>query len=53
MRKAFNIKRKTFVIIFKGLSVARNCLRPESGPLIHEFLYVRTIGLAYVETSRD
>ena len=52
-RKAFKIKRKTFVIIFKGLSVVRNCLRPESGPIIHEFLYFRTIGLAYAETLRD
>ena len=24
---------KTFFIIFKGFSVAKNCLRPESGPL--------------------
>ena len=26
-----------FLIIFKGLSVVRNCLRPEKGPLNHLF----------------
>ena len=27
------MKQKAFFIIFKGLSVAKNCLRPESGSL--------------------
>ena len=27
------MKQKAFFIIFKGLSVAKNCLRPESVPL--------------------
>ena len=35
-KKAFNMKQKAFVIIFEGLSLARNCLRAESGPLIEE-----------------
>ena len=34
MKRAFNVKQKTFSIIFKGLSVASNCLKPESGLLI-------------------
>ena len=29
----FNNKQKAFFIDFKGLSVVRNCPRPESGPL--------------------
>ena len=33
MKSAFEVKQKTFFIIFKGLSVAKNCLRPESAPL--------------------
>ena len=32
-KRAFNMKYKTFLIIFKGLSVVRNCLRLESGLL--------------------
>ena len=32
MRRALRWK-KVFFIIFKGLSVAKNCLRPESAPL--------------------
>ena len=32
-KRDFHIKCKTFFIIFEGLSVARNCLRPETGPL--------------------
>ena len=31
-KKAFEVKQKAFFIIFKGLSVAKNCLRPESVP---------------------
>ena len=33
MKTAFKVKQKTFFIIFKALSVAKNCLRPESAPL--------------------
>ena len=32
-KRAFKVKWKTFFIIFKGVSVARICLRPESVPL--------------------
>ena len=30
MKRAFRVKKKAFFIIFKGLSVAKNCPRPES-----------------------
>ena len=33
MKRVFKKNLKTFFIIFPGLSVARNCLRPETGPL--------------------
>ena len=33
-KRTFKVKQKAFFIIFKGLSVAKNCLRPESAPLI-------------------
>ena len=33
MKRAFELKQKAFFIIFKGLSVSKNCLRPESAPL--------------------
>ena len=35
MRKerAFKVKQKAFSIIFKGLSVIKNCLRPQSSPV--------------------
>ena len=33
MKKAFEVKQKAFFIIFKGLSVAKNCLRPVRAPL--------------------
>ena len=32
-KRAFYVKQKSFFIIFKGLSFAKNCLRPESAPL--------------------
>ena len=35
MKRAFEVKWKAFFIIFKGLSVAKNCLRPENAPLSH------------------
>ena len=31
---AFKVKQKAFFIILKGLSFAKNCLRPESAPLM-------------------
>ena len=33
MKKVFEVKYNTFFIIFKGLSVAKNCLKPENAPL--------------------
>ena len=33
MKRAFEVKQKAFFIIFKGLSVAKNCLRAESASL--------------------
>ena len=32
-KRAFIMKWKAFFIIFKGLSITRNCLRPDSGSL--------------------
>ena len=32
-KRAFEVKWKAFFIIFKELSVTKNCLRPESAPL--------------------
>ena len=32
MKRAFKLNKKTFFIIFKVLSVAKNCLKPESAP---------------------
>ena len=32
--RAFNMKSKAYFIIFKGLSITRSCLRPESASLI-------------------
>ena len=34
MKKAFEVEQKAFFIIFKGLSVAKSCLRPDSEPLM-------------------
>ena len=33
MKRAFEVKQKAFFIIFKGLSIAKKCLRPERVPL--------------------
>ena len=33
MKKPFEVKQKAFFIIFKGLSVVKNCLRPENALL--------------------
>ena len=33
-KRAFNMKQKAFFTIFKGLSIARNCLKPKSGSLL-------------------
>ena len=32
--RAFDVKLKAFFIIFKGFSATKNCLRPESAPLM-------------------
>ena len=32
-KRAFEVKEKAFFIIYNGLGVAKNCLRPESDPL--------------------
>ena len=36
-KTAFKVKLKAFFIIFTGLSIAKNCLRPKIAPLIHNF----------------
>ena len=38
MKRAFEVKQEALFIIFKGLSIAKNCLRPDSAPLtwIHQ-----------------
>ena len=33
-KRAFEVKQKAFFIIFKGLSAVKNCIRPESAPLM-------------------
>ena len=33
MKRVFEVKYKVFFVIFKGLSAAKNFLRPESAPL--------------------
>ena len=33
MKRASVLKQKAFFLIFKGLLVAKKCLRPESAPL--------------------
>ena len=38
MKRTLKVKQKTFFVIFKGLSVAKYCLRPESVPLIISIL---------------
>ena len=32
-KRAFNMKLKVFFVLFKGFSIVRNCLRPDSRPL--------------------
>ena len=39
MKRAFDVKLKAVFIIFKGLSAVKNCLRPESAPLIQPAAY--------------
>ena len=39
--KSFWDEIKTFLIIFKGLSDAKNCLRPESSPLMLEGIIIK------------
>ena len=31
---SYNVKLNLFFIIFRGLSIAKNCLRPDSEPLM-------------------
>ena len=42
-KRAFKVKQKAFFIIFKGLSVAKNCLIPERVPLkkVYYEVYIR------------
>ena len=37
-KRDFKMKKKAFFIIFKGLSVAKNCFRPESVPIMQKCL---------------
>ena len=37
MKRAFKVKWKPFFVIFKGLSFAVNCLRPECASEFSEF----------------
>ena len=46
MKRPFEVKQKAFFIIFRGLSVAKNSLRPESAPLnIHYNPFVSKISV--------
>ena len=47
MKRAFELKQKAFFIIFKGLSIAKNCLRPESVPLIESGRYLIKMTIIY------
>ena len=40
-KRAFKVKQKGFFIIFKGVSVAKNHLRPESAPLRNNMLKLK------------
>ena len=40
-KRAFDVKLKAFFIIFKGLSAAKYCLKPESTPL--STLYINSL----------
>ena len=37
--KSFEVKLKAFFIIFKGISVVKSCLRPESVPLMSTIIF--------------
>ena len=43
MERAFKVKSKAFFIIFKGVSVIKNCLRRESAPLNRKTIEARVI----------
>ena len=43
MKRAFEVEQKVFFIIFEGLSVATNCLLPESAPLKSRFLLTKEL----------
>ena len=42
-KEAFNIKQKYFFSFLKGISIARNCLRRKSGPLMNLLFFFISI----------
>ena len=45
-RRVFDVKSKAFFIVFKVLSAAKNCVRPESAPLKYrEIITVKAVTL--------
>ena len=51
MKGAFEVKQKAFFIIFKELSVAKICLRPESMSLILQSLQKDPHSIDFLEIS--
>ena len=51
MKGAFEVKQKAFFIIFKELSVAKICLRPESMSLILQSLQKDHHSIDFLEIS--
>ena len=49
---AFVVKQKAFFIIFKGLSVAKNCIRPERGPFLIILVFFNHFGNLYQKTEK-
>ena len=47
------MKQKAYFIIFKGFSVARNCVRPDSAPLSYRSVTLVEINLYYSRFRRD
>ena len=43
-KRAFVVKQKEFFIIFKRLSVAKNCIRPETGPFLIILVFFNHFG---------
>ena len=53
--KSFQGEIKAFFIIFKGLSVAKNCLRPESAPLnqnVARYIFLWRRGVVVITTAQ-